>query len=140
MRMNAYIIACIIQITQISSVWGNAIIITLRKQCDKQQTMALMNLLPDLNKAFCNFELGLDAEHVCVTAVNECQQKLLQLSMPSDTECEADIKTQFQSESATLPPTIECSVSSTNKDTNHDVSPTAPLSVPTPSPTNDMNL
>ena len=96
--------------------------------------MALMNLLPDLDKPFCNFELGLDAEHVCVTGIDDDQYEILQQSIPSDTEYVDDIKTYSESESTTLPPNIEYSTSSSNEDTDLDMFATAP--VPTPSPTN----
>lgn len=64
-------------------------------------------LLPDLDKLFCNFELGLDAEHVCVTGVEEDQYQILKQSIPSDTEYQDDIKADHVSESTSIPPNID---------------------------------
>ena len=77
--------------------------------------------LPDLDRRFCNFELGLDAEHVCVTGINDDEYEILQESMPSDSDYdESAISTNSESASTTLPPSVEYSISSSNEDTDLD--------------------
>ena len=79
-----------------------------------------MSALPDLERSFVNCELGIDAEHVCVTHIHNDGLQLLHNSMQNDTDLD-DITTNSESSSTTFPPNIEYSSSSTDDDTDGDI-------------------
>ena len=84
-----------------------------------QYDMVLLFDLPDLNKTFCNFGLGLVAEHVCVTDALDEQFELLQQSIPSDAD--DPISSNSEMRLTTLPPNIKHSSSPTDEKSDDDL-------------------
>ena len=106
--------------TASSDCWV-AMVNTFRKRATYQASMEIPFELPDLNRTFCNFELGLDAEQVRVTDIPDDQMELLQNAIPSDSDID-EITIRSDSPSTTLPPNIEYSSSSSNDhDTDLDI-------------------
>ena len=88
--------------------------------------MDLLTTLPNLNKTFCNFELGLDAEHELATASpnEEYQAFETLLQMDDDTHPNYhDITTNSECSASDKPPSIEpdSEYSDSSRDTDDDM-------------------
>ena len=76
--------------------------------------------LPDLDKTFCNFEHGLDAENVSVSEISHDAYHLLQDALSNDNDSDHIQSNLSESPSTTLPPNIDYPLSN-NNDTDEDI-------------------